>query len=65
MYPLLMAAMLGIGDGVFNTQLNALLVILFKHDTVLIKHINNMPLMFNKSWYSQCTQQRVRYSLSG
>jgi hypothetical protein len=42
-----MAAMLGIGDGVFNTQLNALLGILFKHDTVLIKHINNMPLMFN------------------
>ncbi|XP_059428200.1 UNC93-like protein 3 isoform X3 [Corylus avellana] len=33
MYPLLMAAMLGIGDGVFNTQLNALLGILFKHDT--------------------------------
>ncbi|CAK7333835.1 unnamed protein product [Dovyalis caffra] len=33
LYPLLMAAMLGIGDGVFNTQLNALLGILFKHDT--------------------------------
>ncbi|KAF5476020.1 hypothetical protein F2P56_007767 [Juglans regia] len=32
MYPLLMAAILGIGDGVFNTQLNALLGILFKHD---------------------------------
>lgn len=32
-YPLLMAAMLGIGDGVFNTQLNALLGILFKNDT--------------------------------
>ncbi|GMY14587.1 UNC93-like protein 3 isoform X1 [Fagus crenata] len=31
-YPLLMAAILGIGDGVFNTQLNALLGILFKHD---------------------------------
>lgn len=31
-YPLLMAAMLGIGDGVLNTQLNALLGILFKHD---------------------------------
>ncbi|KAF9679905.1 hypothetical protein SADUNF_Sadunf06G0064100 [Salix dunnii] len=33
LYPLLMAAMLGIGDGVFNTQLSALLGILFKHDT--------------------------------
>ncbi|OVA03523.1 Ion channel regulatory protein [Macleaya cordata] len=33
MYPLLMAAMLGIGDAVFNTQLNALLGILFRHDT--------------------------------
>jgi hypothetical protein len=33
-YPLLMAAILGIGDGVFNTQLNALLGILFKHDPV-------------------------------
>ncbi|KAG6769459.1 hypothetical protein POTOM_025095 [Populus tomentosa] len=32
-YPLLMAAMLGIGDGVINTQLSALLGILFKHDT--------------------------------
>lgn len=31
-YPLLMAAMLGIGDGVFNTQLSALLAMLFKHD---------------------------------
>ena len=34
MYPLLMAAILGIGDGVFNTQLSALLGILFKHDMV-------------------------------
>ncbi|GAV62696.1 UNC-93 domain-containing protein [Cephalotus follicularis] len=32
-YPLLMAAILGIGDGVFNTQLNALVGILFKRDT--------------------------------
>ncbi|KAF8395091.1 hypothetical protein HHK36_019031 [Tetracentron sinense] len=31
-YPLLMAALLGICDGVFNTQLNALLGMLFKHD---------------------------------
>lgn len=34
LYPLLMAAMLGVGDGVFNTQLNALLGILFKNDMV-------------------------------
>ncbi|PON68603.1 Ion channel regulatory protein [Parasponia andersonii] len=33
LYPLLMAALLGIGDGVLNTQLNALIGILFKHDT--------------------------------
>ncbi|CAI0471771.1 unnamed protein product [Linum tenue] len=32
LYPLLMAAMLGIGDGVLNTQLNALLGIIFKQD---------------------------------
>lgn len=32
-YPLLMAAFLGIGDGVLNTQLSALLALLFKHDT--------------------------------
>ncbi|GMP82393.1 hypothetical protein CsSME_00036720 [Camellia sinensis var. sinensis] len=29
LYPLLMAAALGIGDGIFNTQLNALLGMLF------------------------------------
>lgn len=34
LYPLSMAALLGIGDGVLNTQLSALLGILFKHDTV-------------------------------
>lgn len=32
-YPLIMAALWGIGDGVFNTQLSALLAILFKNDT--------------------------------
>ncbi|KAK1311739.1 UNC93-like protein 3 [Acorus calamus] len=32
-YPLLVAVIWGIGDGVFNTQLNALLGILFKNDT--------------------------------
>lgn len=32
-YPLIMAAALGIGDGVFMTQLSALLGIFFKHDT--------------------------------
>ncbi|KAK9290415.1 hypothetical protein L1049_008584 [Liquidambar formosana] len=32
-YPLLMAAILGIGDGVFNTQLSALIGMLFKCDT--------------------------------
>lgn len=31
-YPLLIAALWGIGDGVFNTQLNALFGLLFKHD---------------------------------
>ncbi|TXG58593.1 hypothetical protein EZV62_016422 [Acer yangbiense] len=33
LYPLIMAALLGIGDGVLNTQLSALIGILFKHDT--------------------------------
>ncbi|KAK9127129.1 hypothetical protein Syun_015926 [Stephania yunnanensis] len=32
-YPLVMAAMLGMGDAVFNTQLNALLGLLFRDDT--------------------------------
>ncbi|KAJ6817443.1 UNC93-like protein 3 [Iris pallida] len=32
-YPLLMAAMLGVGNGVFNTQLNALVGMLFKRET--------------------------------
>ncbi|KAM1525130.1 hypothetical protein ACFX15_009253 [Malus domestica] len=32
-YPLIMAAVLGIGDGVLNTQLSALLGIFFKSDT--------------------------------
>ncbi|XP_010553029.1 PREDICTED: UNC93-like protein 3 [Tarenaya hassleriana] len=32
-YPLLMAALLGIGDGVLNTQISALLALLFKDDT--------------------------------
>lgn len=34
-----MAAMLGIGDGVINTQLSALIGILFKHDTVTVNSI--------------------------
>lgn len=29
-----MAAVLGIGDGILNTQISALLALLFKHDTV-------------------------------
>ncbi|XP_077217579.1 major facilitator superfamily protein [Tasmannia lanceolata] len=32
-YPLLMAMIWGVGDGVFNTQLNAILGMLFRHDT--------------------------------
>lgn len=32
-YPLVMAAVLGIGDGILNTQISALLALLFKHDT--------------------------------
>ncbi|AEE74771.1 UNC93-like protein 3 [Arabidopsis thaliana] len=32
-YPLIMAAILGIGDGILNTQISALLALLFKHDT--------------------------------
>ncbi|XP_057513586.1 UNC93-like protein 3 isoform X2 [Actinidia eriantha] len=33
LFPLLIAAAWGIGDGVFNTQLSALVGMLFKHDT--------------------------------
>lgn len=36
LYPLFIAALWGIGDGVLNTQLSALLGILFKDDLVLI-----------------------------
>ncbi|GMP37421.1 hypothetical protein CsSME_00009113 [Camellia sinensis var. sinensis] len=36
LHPLLMAVAFGIGDGIFNTQLNALLGMLFKHDMVVI-----------------------------
>ncbi|KAF5953786.1 hypothetical protein HYC85_006642 [Camellia sinensis] len=36
LYPLLMAATLGIGDGIFKTQLNALLGMLFKHDMACV-----------------------------
>ncbi|XP_028081780.1 UNC93-like protein 3 [Camellia sinensis] len=32
LYPLLMAAALGIGDGIFNTKLNTFLGMLYKHD---------------------------------
>lgn len=32
-YPLLMAAVWGMGDGVFMTQINAMIGMLFKHDT--------------------------------
>lgn len=45
-YPLLMAAMLGIGDGVLNTQLSALLGILFKHDMVCIYPIISLLDLF-------------------
>jgi hypothetical protein len=41
-----MAAMLGIGDGAINTQLSALLGILFKHDTVSINSIYLIDHLF-------------------
>lgn len=34
--PLIIAAIWGIGDGIFNTQLSALIALLFKHDMVLV-----------------------------
>ncbi|KAF5953932.1 hypothetical protein HYC85_006788 [Camellia sinensis] len=37
LYPLLMAAALGIGDGIFNTHLNALLVIVLEYRVALHK----------------------------
>lgn len=39
-YPLLIAGFLGIGDGVLNTQISALLGILFKHNLVLLSPFN-------------------------
>ncbi|KAI7994463.1 UNC93-like protein 3, partial [Camellia lanceoleosa] len=50
LYPLLMAAALGIGDGIFNTQLNALLGMLFKHD-MYIKDI--WPSLFLGRFFVQ------------
>jgi hypothetical protein len=35
-YPLLIGAIWGVGDGVLNTQLSALLGMLFKNDKVLL-----------------------------
>lgn len=34
-YPLVMAVIWGIGDELFDTQLNAILGMLFKHETVI------------------------------
>jgi len=45
-YPLIMAAILGIGDGILNTQISALLALLFKHDTVNI--IKILLLLFSQ-----------------
>lgn len=50
-----MAAILGIGDGILNTQISALLALLFKHDTVnILKHCyyyshspKNMTILYN------------------
>jgi len=41
-----MAAILGIGDGILNTQISALLALLFKHDTVNI--IKILLLLFSQ-----------------
>lgn len=47
---LITAALLGIGDGVLNTQLSALIALLFKHDTVyliyLVKQIVASSILF-------------------
>lgn len=53
-YPLLMAAMLGIGDGAINTQLSALLGILFKHDTVSVNSIYLIDHLFLLLWVLLC-----------
>ena len=37
-WPVVMATLWGVGDGVFNTQLNALLGMLFKRDTVMLSN---------------------------
>ena len=43
--PLLIGALWGIGDGVLNTQLSALLGILFKHDLVLIFSVTFLDMI--------------------
>ncbi|THG03473.1 hypothetical protein TEA_028314 [Camellia sinensis var. sinensis] len=51
LYPLLMAATLGIGDGIFKTQLNALLGMLFKHDMAVIYFCVSIAVVFFVSPY--------------
>ncbi|KAI8015640.1 UNC93-like protein 3 [Camellia lanceoleosa] len=46
LYPLLIAAALGIGDGIFNTQLNALLGKLFKHDMLKVWQCVSIAVVF-------------------
>ncbi|CAL5334638.1 unnamed protein product [Camellia sinensis] len=49
LYPLLMAAALEIGDGIFNTQLNALLGMLFKHDMKKERTAQGLAVCFDRS----------------
>lgn len=49
-YILFLAALLGIGDGVLMTQLNALLGMLFKHDMV---HKCHLPFYIAEIYYSK------------
>ena len=41
--PLFMGAIWGVGDGVLNTQLSALLGLLFKNSKVITSHYSNVP----------------------
>ncbi|CAL5387663.1 unnamed protein product [Camellia sinensis] len=49
LYPLLMAAALEIGDGIFNTQLSALLGMLFKHDMRKERTTQGLAVCFDRS----------------
>lgn len=58
-FPLLLASLLGIGDGVLNTQLSALLALLFKRNTVM----ESLPYHLFKIFVKLSDDRSVRFFL--